>query len=107
MGFFRKLTGAQQQVDAIKENAARQAEATRQAASQAQQQLMQTAKAAADSQALASARMVAETKASDAVSQPMAIADVQLDPNGPLGQMISRRRKASFRASASSGGVQI
>lgn len=107
MGFVRKMTGADKQAEAIKQNAAAQADATRQAATQAQQQLMLSARQAAEQQALASARMVAENKAADSVSQPLAIADVQLDTTSPMAASVRRRKRVSFGTGANATGVSI
>lgn len=63
---------------------------------------MQSAKATADQQALLAARSAAEAKASDAVSQPLQSADVQLDDSGDSNSA-RNRRKASFGRNYSSG----
>jgi hypothetical protein len=101
MGFVRKVTGVQAQIDATNANADAQTKATAQAAAADQQQLMQSAKATADQQAQIAARSAAESKASSAVSAPLEQADVQLAGDGADAQR--RSRKASFGRNYSSG----
>lgn len=108
MGFIRKISGVQAQIDATNKNAAAQEDATRQAASQQQQALMDSARAAADQQANAAARMAVERKASDIASAPLESADVQLDQNSPDSVTATRaKRKAAFGRNYASSGVSI
>lgn len=108
MGFVRKVTGVQGQIDAANKNASAQEAATKAAAAAAQQQLMQSAKSAAEQQAQMAARSAAEDKASDAVAKPLDNADVQLDENSPDSVTATRnKRRASFGRNYSSGGVSI
>lgn len=95
MGFLRKITGAQGQIDAAKRNAAAQEEDTKRAARAAESQMMQAAKSAADSQAMLAARSAAEQKASDAVSVPLASVDVSVDTEAAATSDV-RRRRAKF-----------
>lgn len=107
MGFIRKITGVQDQIDATNRNADEQAAATEQAAKAQQAALAASAKAAADSQAQMAARSAAEEKAKDVASAPLAAADVQLDANAPDSVTATRaKRKASYGRNYS-GGVSI
>lgn len=107
MGFVRKATGVQAQIDATNQNADAQVAATKQAADSQQQALMQSAQASATQQAQLAARDIAATKASDAVSKPLVNADVQLEANPTDSVAGSRaKRKASFGQNYS-GGVSI
>lgn len=104
MGFVRKITGVQAQIDSTNANAAAQAEATKSAADSQQAALMQSAQASATQQAQLSARSAAEAKASTAVSAPLGKADVQLDTNPTESVSASRNRKrASFGRNYSTG----
>jgi hypothetical protein len=108
MGFVRKITGVQGQIDATNKNTQAQVDAAKQA-SQAQEAALQaSAQAAADSQAQAAARSAAEQKASDAVSAPLDQADVQLQTNNTDQTSTEQRRtrQASFGRNYS-GGVSI
>jgi hypothetical protein len=108
VGKVRQLTGVNAQTDAINNNAAQQAAATKQAADAQQAQLMQSAKAAADQQAQMAARNAAEDKAKDAASAPLATADVQLDVAASESATATRRnRKAAYGRNYTSGGVSI
>lgn len=107
MGFVRKVMGVQGQIDATKDNANAQIAATQQAANAQQQNLMQNAKAAADQQAMLSARMAVESKVSDQLSQPIGTAEVQIDGDSTDSVTATRRKaKAAFGREYSSG-VQI
>lgn len=104
MGFVRKITGVQAQIDATNANAAAQEDATKQAAARQQAELMASAKAAADQQAQMAARMAVEQKASDLASAPLESADVQLDQNSPDSVTATRaKRKAAFGRNYSAG----
>jgi hypothetical protein len=104
MGFVRKKTGIQGQIDAAAMNADAQEAATKQAAMAQQRALMDSARAAAASTSQIAARAAAESKAADAASQPLATADVQLDdPTGQDGVAARRTRRASFGRGYSSG----
>lgn len=108
MGFVRKITGVQAQIDATNHNADVAEKATREAAAAAQAELMQTAKAAADQQAQMAARSAVEQKASEVASAPLESADVQLDQNSPDSVTATRaKRKAAFGRNYASGGVSI
>lgn len=104
MGYVRKKTGVQGQIDAANRNADAQIAATKQAADQAQQQLMLAAKAAAEQQAMIAGRMAAEKKASDAAGQPLDVAEVQLDEAPTQSAIAAKRSKrASFGRNYSTG----
>lgn len=107
MGFLRKITGVQGQIDATNANAAAQVAATKQAAQDQQRQLAASAKASADAQSQLAARAAVEARASDAASAPLGTADVQLDENSPDSVSATRtKRKASYGRNYS-GGVSI
>lgn len=95
MGFLRKITGVQGQIDASKRNAAAQEDETKRSAREAETQMMQAAKAAADSQVMLAARSAAEQKASDLVSVPLANVDVSVDTDSTATSDV-RRRRAKF-----------
>lgn len=95
MGFVRKITGVQGQIDAAKRNAKTQEDALKQSAQQAEANAMSAAKSAADSQAQIAARSVAEQKAQDAVSTPLAQVDVSVDTDSTSTSDV-RRRRAKF-----------
>lgn len=103
MGWVRKTTGIQGQIDAAAKNADAQEKATREAAAAQQRALLDSAKAAADNQAQIAARAAAEAAASDAVSQPLATADVQLSSSTEDTATKRRTRRASFGRNYSSG----
>ena len=104
MGFIRKITGVQAQIDAANQNADAQENATRQAAQAQTQALMDNARAAAEQQAQVAARSAAESKAQVAVSAPLQTADVQLqqDPTMSSAQ-VRNKRLASFGRNYSTG----
>lgn len=95
MGKVRKLTGAQAQIDAAKRNAKAQEDATKLSARQAETNAMESARAAADSQAQLAARSAAEQKAQDAVSLPLGQVDVSVDTDSASTSDV-RRRRAKF-----------
>lgn len=108
MGFIRKITGVQGQIDATNANAKAQEDATREAARMQQQSLMESARAAADSQAQQAARMAVEQKAADVAGAPLESADVQLDQNSPDSVTATRsKRRAAFGRNYASSGVSI
>jgi hypothetical protein len=102
MGFLRKITGVQGQIDAAKQNAAAQETETKRAAQQAEANMMQSAKAAADSQAQLAARSAAEQKASDAINVPLATVDVSVDTESSTTSSV-RNRRAKFGRNYNTG----
>lgn len=107
MGFVRKVTGVQDQIDATNANADAQKQATLQAAKDQQAALAASATASAQQQSQLAARSAAADKASQIASQPLADADVSLDQNSPDSVTATRaKRKASFGQNYS-GGVSI
>lgn len=108
MGFVRKITGVQSQIDATNANADAQIKATEQAAADTQRNLMETAKAAADQQALMSQRNAASLKAQKVAETPLENVDVSLD-TGTTSQQRKQTRASFGRnyASASTTGVSI
>jgi hypothetical protein len=107
MGFLRKITGVQGQIDATNRNAQAQADATVQASRDQQAALSASAKAAADAQGQIAARAAVEAKASEAASQPLDSADVQLDASPTESVAATRaKRKVSYGRNYA-GGVSI
>ena len=102
MGFIRKITGVQGQIDEARRNAAAQEAAVKQSAQQAEQAAMQSAKAAADQQAQFAARSAAEQKAAEAVAIPLATAEVEIATDVTSTQDVKRKR-AKFGKDYSSG----
>lgn len=102
MGFVRKITGVQGQIDAAKRNAKAQEDATKQAAAAQAQALNASANAAAQQQAQLAARSAAEAKAASAVSAPLDQADVQLDDSGAT-TAARKSRRAVFGKNYSTG----
>lgn len=107
MGFLRKITGAQAQVDAARDNANAQKEAAAQAARAQQQALAAAAKSAAQQQAQMAARSAAEQKAMDSASTPLGDADVQLDDTPGESSTAARARRKVAYGRNYSGGVGI
>lgn len=104
MGFIRKITGVQSQIDATNANASAQENATKAAAAAQTQTLMQNAEATAAQQGQLAARSAAEAKAATAVSQPLGTADVQLQPDSPdSAAAVRNKRRASFGKNYSTG----
>lgn len=79
MGFLRKLTGVQAQIDAAAKNADAQIAATQQAAVNTQATMNAQAKAAADQMQAQAAREAMADKAAEALGQPLQSAEVQLE----------------------------
>lgn len=79
MGFIRKITGVQAQIDAAARNADAQIAATQQAAINTQGTLNAQAKAAADQMAMQAAREAVADKAAAVIGQPLATAEVALE----------------------------
>ena len=94
MGFLRKVSGVQSQIDATNRNADAQIEATQKAAEMNQQQLAETARAAAEQQSMMAARNAAMDKAKDAVSVPTESVQVDLAATETPGTR--RNRRAQF-----------
>jgi len=108
VGKLRKITGAQGQIDAMNESASQQIAAAKSAAAAQVQALNASAKAAADAQAAAQARDRVEQAAADAVSKPLEVADVALDPQvaGSIAG-VRRKRRAQFGTGTAATGVSI
>ena len=102
MGFVRKLTGAQGQIDAARRNAQAQEDAVKQSAAATETAAMQSAKAAADQQAQLAARSAAEQKAADAVATPLATAGVAIADDSTSTSDV-RRRRVKFGKDYASG----
>lgn len=106
MGLLRRLTGAQGQIDAAARNADVQLEATKAASEGQAAALNATARAAAQNQAQLAARAAMEAKASEAVSAPLADAEVQLDLTAQS-TSAKRGRRAAFGRDYGATGVSI
>jgi hypothetical protein len=107
MGFLRKQSGVQDQIDQAGRNAAAQEANTKQAAAAQQQALMASAKQAADQQSQLAARDAAAGKASDAAATPLASADVQLQGDSSESATASRNRKRVAFGRNYSTGVSV
>lgn len=107
MGWVRKQTGVQAQIDAANKNAEAQEQATTQAAEAQAMALQDSARAAAEAQTLQAARLAAETKAADVAAIPMGEADVQLQVDAPNSAAAARRKRRTAFGQNYSGGVQI
>lgn len=105
MGFIRKITGVQSQIDATNANADAQIAATQQAAQDNQAQLAETARAAAEQQAMMAARNAAAEKVKEATSTP--VEDVQVDLAAKDTPTARKARRAQFGKGAASTGVSI
>lgn len=101
MGFVRKITGVQSQIDATNKNADAQIEATKKSAELNQAALAETARAAAEQQAMMSARNAATDKAKEAISTPTE--SVQVDLAASETPTTRRGRRAQFGRGVSSG----
>lgn len=104
MGFVRKITGVQSQIDATNANTNAQIDAAKTAADAQVQSLNASARSAADSMRLAADRERVAATAADAASKPLAVADVALDPAVTESAGAARRRtRAQFGKSYGSG----
>jgi hypothetical protein len=108
MGFLRKLTGAQGQIDAAKKNANATMAAAKLSADSQIAALNATTQAAAAAQAQAAERSRVEREAADAVSKPLEVADVSLAP-AATGSAVgdARRKRAQFGRGYSATGVNL
>jgi hypothetical protein len=108
MGFVRKLTGVQKQIDATNRNADAQIKAAKMAADSQVAALNAGAKAVADNQRLAADRARVEQTASEAANIPMGVADVALDAGATESVGVARRKvRAQFGKGSYSAGVGI
>jgi hypothetical protein len=104
MGFLRKVTGTQGQIDAMNNNADVQIKAAKAAADAQTKALNDAASATADAQRQAADRQQVEQAAADAVSKPLAVADVALDtPDTGSAIAKARQRRAQFGKNYTSG----
>jgi hypothetical protein len=104
VGYVRKITGAQGQIDAMNNNAAAQVSAAKTAADAQVQAMNAGAAAAADAQKQAAARGQAESLAVASASKPLATADVALDESlSGEGTGAVRKRRAQFGKNYASG----
>lgn len=104
MGFLRKITGQQAQIDQQARNADAQIAATQQAAADSANAAIQQARQVAENTALVAQRDAANQQAQDALSTPLDTADVQLQADTGLGVAAgTRKRKAKFGQNYTSG----
>ncbi len=103
MGFVRKITGVQGQIDATNRAADIEAKNAAETARASADALNQSAAALAQNQKMLAERAKVEEAANSAMSRPLATADVQLAEAPTMsGAESSRRRRAKFgRGSAS------
>jgi hypothetical protein len=108
MGFVRKVTGVQGQIDTANRNADAQEAATRQSADMAAAASRDAAQAAATQQAQLAARNVVQEKVAEVASAPLDQAEVQLaeTPTGSASG-VARKRRAVYGTGAYSSGVSI
>jgi hypothetical protein len=92
MGWLRKLTGVQGQIDAARSNADATNRATEQAAAGQSAALNAAAAATAQQQAIITERQAAEQKAAAIVSAPLATAEVTLNESATSGASTKARR---------------
>lgn len=108
MGFHRKITGQQGQIDAAKENTRMQEKAAKQAAEASAAAAQAAAQAAADQQRNMQERAQIEEQAKAALDKPQENVDVQLDAANSNSTGATKRRRASFgRNYGSSSSVRV
>lgn len=107
MGFVRKLTGAQGQIDSVKRQTSANIAAAKQAADAQVRALNDSARAAADAQRMTAERAKVEEAAADIASRPMEVADIALDPVVNESLATSRRRTRAQFGSGRATGVSI
>lgn len=107
MGFIRKITGVQAQIDSANRNADIQEQGIRESAAAQQRELQQSAKAAADQQSMLAARNAAEAKAADAAALPLGVAEVQLAKDTGQSATAARRTRRAKYGTGYSTGVSI
>ena len=104
MGFIRKVTGQQAQMDAAQRAADQQAASLKASSEQAAKVARDSAQQAATAQAAAAARNAAVGAASDALEVPLDNPDVQLSGPAPVSAgETARKRKATFGVGANTG----
>lgn len=107
MGFVRKLTGVQGQIDATNRQADLQIAAAKQAADAQVAALNSASQAASDAQRLAADRARVESVAAASASQPLAVADVALDPATEGSALGTRRKTRALFGRGAGTGVSI
>lgn len=108
MGWLRKVTGAQDQIDAANENEANTSAAAKATAQANIEQSQQQALEAARQQQQIAARQVASDAAQAAVSAPIQTAQVQLDaPSTDSAAGTAARKRKQFATGTYSTGVGI
>lgn len=108
MGWLKKVTGAQAQIDAANANEAATSAAAKETAAANIKQSQEQAMAAAREQQQIAARQVASDAAQAAVSLPLQSADVQLDaPTDASAAATSAAKRKKFGTGVYSSGVSI
>lgn len=108
IGWLRKVTGAQAQIDAANANEAATSAAAKATAAANIKQSQDAAMAAASEQQQVAARQVADDAASAAVSAPLASADVQLDaPTDGSAAAAAAAKRKKFGTGVYQSGVSI
>lgn len=103
MGFVRKITGVQGQIDAANENNRMQLEAATKAQEAAASASAAQAQAAADQQRMIAEREAIQQAVSDSLNKPREVADVQVDAAGTNSAGSTRKRRAQFNRTYSGG----
>jgi hypothetical protein len=104
MGWLRKITGVQGQMDAANRNADAQIAATQAAEQNTVAQMNANAKAVSEQQAQFAARQRAEAEAAAAAALPLEQAEVRLDEASGMSAGQERRaRKRKFGQTANTG----
>jgi DNA-binding helix-hairpin-helix protein with protein kinase domain len=108
VGFLRKITGVQAQIDATRRQADAEIANTKAVSENAALAANSSAEAAASAASQNAARQQALDAAAKAQQQPMAQADVLLEtPTVETATASARRRKAQFGNKTYSSGVNI
>lgn len=108
MGWLKKVTGAQAQIDATNQNEQATSAATRATAQANINQSQEAARQAAQSASLIVERQAAADKASAAVSLPLDTAEVQLDsPTTDSAAGAANKKRRAWGTGAYSTGVNI
>jgi hypothetical protein len=96
MGFHRKMSGQQGQIDAAKENTRMQEKAAKQAAEAASASAQASAQAAADQQRNMQERAQVEADVKANLDKPAENVDVQIDAPNTNSAGATKRRRATF-----------
>jgi hypothetical protein len=103
MGFHRKMSGQQGQIDAAKENTAMQERAAKQAAEASAAAAQASVQAAADQQRNMQERAAIEEDVRTSMDKPIEQVDVQLNAANSNSSGSTKRRRAQFGRNYGSG----